>query len=195
VGTKTSVFRIRCLSGRCTCGNAAKLAAATIDASSLPGTCSPSESTLQTTEVAGVSHDGFRGTKIMGPARDAQYKTKCRNDLNKVDTMDKLNAAATGGNRPSEDSKVNVGRHGRQRGRHAAAYVLGQPAVDLFLRRTPLAIAHRSVDTYRLLLIHFQRIACSEGDGWELANVDLDYFEHALSDIRTYGRLPRANCF
>jgi hypothetical protein len=46
-------------------------------------------------------------------------------------------------------------------------------------------MARRSVDMHGMLLINFQRITFSEGDGWELVKVDLDYEAQALSDIRT----------
>jgi hypothetical protein len=54
------------------------LAGAAIDASSLPGTDAPSESTLQITQLARVLQDGFRRTKIKGPVRDTEWKTKGR---------------------------------------------------------------------------------------------------------------------
>jgi hypothetical protein len=88
VGTKTSAFHImvsvrKMYMWRCSKTSGSDDRCVLPPASSLPGTCSPSQSALQTKELAGVFHDGFRGTKIKGPARDAQYKTKYRNALNK----------------------------------------------------------------------------------------------------------------
>jgi hypothetical protein len=82
--------------------------------------------------------------------------------------MDKLNAAATGLlkiQKPTlEGMGVNVAVT-------LQSLCWDSPQVDSFFSKPLLARARRSVDTYGLLLIHFQRIAFSEGDGWEVANV------------------------
>jgi hypothetical protein len=91
--------------------------------------------------------------------------------------MDKLHAATTGLQKIQESvmDGMGVDMTGTLQ-----PTVLGEPVSRL----VPL-MACRTVDMYGMLLIHFQRIAFSEGDGWEPAKVDLGYFAQALS-----GRLP-----
>lgn len=160
-----------------------ELAQATIDAASLPGTYSPSDSSLQLAALAGAFHDANTKTKDTGPARDTQNKTTGRNALGKITTVDKLHEATSG---LHKIKKAVVGGMGMDMKGTLAKLYWSDEQLLLFLLvgRLPLML-RLSVELYRQLLMNFQRIAfSSKGNGWELAQVDLDCFAEELEDIR-----------
>jgi hypothetical protein len=160
-----------------------ELAQATIDASSLPGTYSPSDSSLDFAALTGAFQDMQRSTTSKAPVRDTQYKSAGRNALSKVTTVVKLHEITTKIHKIKSSVVDGMGTDMRST---LSELYWPEAQVEMFLLvgRLPL-MSRMSVDLFGQLLMNFQRISFKQDAGWERAKVDLDYFAEALQDIRT----------
>jgi hypothetical protein len=159
------------------------LAAATMDAVSLPGTYNPSENSQNLVDLAGAIRDASTGTKSRGPLRDTQWKMKGRNALAKATSADELVELIS--ELRSIRSATLDGMYLDMRG---SLVPLGwdKDRIDLYLHVSRLPyMARRTLELYTDLLSHLQSIANALSGGWVLAKVDLDWYAKEFLRIRT----------
>jgi hypothetical protein len=161
------------------------LAEATIDASSLPATYSPSDTSIHLAELAGAVHDASSSrysSKTKTPSRDVRYKSTGRNALGKISTVDQLYDATSGLQKIKKSVLEGMGVD--MKGTLSKlCWSTEQLELFILVGRLPL-MSRLSIDFFGQLLMYFQRVATSTVNGWELAKVDLDCFAEALKDIR-----------
>jgi hypothetical protein len=133
--------------------------------------------------MAGALNDLASTTKTRGPSRDTQYKATGRNTLGKIVTMDKLDEATRGLHKIKKSIVEGMGVDMKGT---LSSLCWSNEKLELFMLvgRLPL-MSRLSLELFQQLLMNFQRIAFSQGNGWDLAKVDLDSFAEALQDIRT----------